>query len=49
MVRLIDPQERSVLVDPPQKQPELLQLETDKFIVPDLIKEFKLTIRKLFI
>lgn len=45
---LIDPKERSVLIYPPKKQPELLQLETDKLIVPDLIKEFNLTIGELF-
>lgn len=45
---LIDPQERSVLIYPQKKQPELLQLETHKLIVPDLIKDFNLTIGELF-
>jgi Uma2 family endonuclease len=45
---LIDPQERSLLVYPPGKQPQLLQKEQDILPIPDLIKNFQLTLGQLF-
>ena len=45
---LIDPESRSVLVYPSNKQPELLQSESDIITVPDIFNDFKLTIGELF-
>lgn len=45
---LIDPESRSVLVYPLNKQPELLQSESDILPVPDIFSNFKLTVGELF-
>jgi Uma2 family endonuclease len=45
---LLDPDERSVLVYPPGKQPELLQEASDLLPVPDLVAELRLTVGDLF-
>lgn len=45
---LIDPDERSVLVYPPEQQPELLQESADRLPVPDLVAELQLTVGDLF-
>jgi Uma2 family endonuclease len=45
---LIDPDEHSVLVYPPQQQPELLQEEHEILPVPDLVSGFQLTVGQLF-
>ncbi len=44
---LLDPEERSVLVYPPGKQPELLQEEADVLPVPDKV-QLQLTVGDLF-
>lgn len=45
---LIDPEERSVLIFPPKQQPELLQNEADRLIVPEFFPQLKLTVGDLF-
>ena len=45
---LIDPDSRSVLVYPLNKQPKLLQLESDTLPVPNTFNNFQLTIGELF-
>lgn len=45
---LIDPETRSVLLYPLNKQPELLQLESDILSVPNMFNNFQLTIGELF-
>ncbi len=45
---LIYPEEESVLVFPPQQQPQLFQAETDELPVPEFMGEFKLTVGEMF-
>jgi Uma2 family endonuclease len=45
---LVDPGEKSVLVYPPGQQPELLEQPEDILPVPDLVKDFRLTVDDLF-
>ncbi|MDM9381032.1 Uma2 family endonuclease [Chlorogloeopsis sp. ULAP01] len=45
---LIDPDERSLLVFPPGKQPEIFQAEHVILTVPDLVSDVKLTVGQLF-
>ncbi|KYC38574.1 hypothetical protein WA1_35910 [Scytonema hofmannii PCC 7110] len=45
---LVDPDEKSVLVYPPGQQPELLEQPEDVLPVPDLVKDFRLTVGDLF-
>ena len=45
---LIDPESRSVLVYPLNKQPELLQLRSDILLVPNMFNNFQLTVGELF-
>ena len=45
---LIDPESRSVLLYPSNKQPEFLQSELDLIKVPDTFNDFKLTVGELF-
>ena len=45
---LVDPESRSLLVYPSNKQPELLQSESDIITVPDEFSDFQLTIGELF-
>ncbi|MBD2167845.1 Uma2 family endonuclease [Calothrix membranacea FACHB-236] len=45
---LLDPDEKSVLVYPPKQQPILLQEEDEILPVPDLTKNFQLTVGQLF-
>ena len=45
---LIDPESRSVLVYPFNKQPELLQLRSDILLVPNMFNNFQLTVGELF-
>jgi Uma2 family endonuclease len=45
---LVDPDEKSVLVYPPGQQPELLEQPEDILPVPDLVKDFHLTVGDLF-
>jgi Uma2 family endonuclease len=45
---LIDPDERSLLVFPAQRQPEIFQAEQDILPVPDLVIDLKLTVGQLF-
>lgn len=45
---LIDPEESSVLVYPPNQQPIYLENEEDILPVPDLVKDLHLTLGQLF-
>lgn len=45
---LIDPDERCVLVYPPNQQPELLQEEQQILPVPDLVSGLQITVGQLF-
>ncbi|MEM9275970.1 MAG: Uma2 family endonuclease [Cyanobacteria bacterium P01_F01_bin.143] len=45
---LIDPEARSVLIYPPQQQPQLLQKETAILPPPELVKNLSLTVGDLF-
>ncbi|BCL34041.1 Uma2 family endonuclease [Nostoc sp. MS1] len=45
---LIDPEESSVLVYPPNQQPIYLENEQDILPVPDLVKDLHLTLGQLF-
>ncbi|MBL1198457.1 MAG: Uma2 family endonuclease [Nostoc sp. GBBB01] len=45
---LIDPEEYSVLVYPPQQQPMYLENEEDILPVPDLVRDLHLTLGQLF-
>jgi Uma2 family endonuclease len=45
---LIDPEEYSVLVYPPQQQPMYLENEEDILPVPDLVSDLHLTLGQLF-
>ncbi len=45
---LIDPETRSVLVYTSQKQPQLLDKETEVLPVPELVKDLQLTVGSLF-
>ncbi len=45
---LIDPESRSVLVYPSSQQPKLLQLDSDIITVPDIFRDFQLTVGELF-
>ena len=45
---LIDPDERSLLIYPPEKQPQLLQEKTQVLPVPDLVADLRLTVDELF-
>lgn len=44
----IDPETRSVLVYPSNKQPQLLQFESDVITVPSIFNDFQLTVGELF-
>ncbi|MBD2208906.1 Uma2 family endonuclease [Nostoc linckia FACHB-104] len=45
---LLDPDEKSVLVFPPKQQLILLQAEDEILPVPDLVRNFQLTVGQLF-
>ena len=45
---LIDPETRSILVYPPQQQPQLLEKETAILPLPELVKDLQLTVGDLF-
>ena len=45
---LIDPETKSVLVYPTQKQPQLLTKETSILPVPELVKDLQLTVPEIF-
>lgn len=45
---LIDPDEQTVLVFPPGKQPELLEAQQDKLPIPDWSIGFQLTVGDVF-
>jgi Uma2 family endonuclease len=45
---LIDPDTQSVLVYPPQQQPQLLEAETAILPIPKLVKDLQLTVGELF-
>ena len=45
---LIDPETGSILVYPPQQQPQLLEKETAILPVPELVKDLSLTVGDLF-
>ena len=45
---LIDPEEKSVLIYPQGKQPELLEVESDLLPVPDFLPDLRLTVGELF-
>lgn len=45
---LIDPDQKSVLVYPADKQPEFLEKAEEVLIVPDLLAELRLTVGDLF-
>ncbi len=45
---LIDPETRSIIVYPPQKQPQILVEETAIIPVPELVADLQLTVGDIF-
>lgn len=45
---LIDPEEKSVLIYPQGKQPQLLELDSDVLPVPDFLPDLRLTVGDIF-
>lgn len=45
---LIDPEEQSILVFPPGKQPELLEAKQNRLPVPGLVSDLQLTVGDVF-